>query len=133
MKTLIELRVFRFALVGGLVAVIYVSLYLAFLQLGLSRTLANGAAFGLAVVTQYLGQTLFTFRRSLSEAGQIARFATMIGFGFLTSALVTGWIGPAASAPEWAAAAAVAVILPVQNYLLMRLWVYAEALEVTEN
>ena len=115
----------RFAVVGAGVAALYVVLYLALLTAGLAQPVANAAAFTLAVVAQYLGQTLFTFQRPLASASQITRFLVMIGLGLAVSAAITGAVGPALGWANWASAIAVTLILPVQNYLFLRLWVYA--------
>lgn len=125
MRLLRDTRILRFALVGALTALSYVLLYLAFLAAGLIQPLANGIAFGLAVALQYLGQTRFTFRRPLGQPDQALRFAVMIGCGLMTSAVLTGLVAPALAMPHWVAAASVAGILPVQNYILMKLWVYS--------
>lgn len=117
-------QIIRFGIVGVTVAGLYVLLYLG-LQAVMAQAAANALAFGLAVLVQYVGQTLFTFRQKLAVPDQIGRFAAMIGLGLLVSALLTGLIGPALGWADWAAAAAVTVILPVQNYLFMTLWVYA--------
>lgn len=113
----------RFGLVGVSVAGVYILLYLA-LQAVMAQALANALAFGLAVALQYVGQTLFTFRKKLAVPDQIGRFAAMIGLGLAVSALITGLIGPALGWADWLAAATVTVILPVQNYFFMKLWVY---------
>lgn len=117
----------RFAIVGIAVALFYVLTYLALMAAGLSRPAANATAFLLAVAGQYVAQTLWTFRRPLGLPDQIVRFACTIGLGLLVSALLTGVIGPAMNWTDWMAAALVTVILPVQNYLFFRLWVFSKA------
>ncbi|PCJ07893.1 MAG: polysaccharide biosynthesis protein GtrA [Rhodobacteraceae bacterium] len=119
----------RFAIVGTVVAALYVLMYLAFLAMGLNQPLANLAAFLVAVTVQYFGQTWWTFRKPLGRPDQIVRFACTIGLGFLVSAGVTGVLGPALNWPDSVSAAVVAVVLPVQNYLIFRIWVFAEASE----
>lgn len=121
-----QARILRFATVGGAVAVLYVGLYVAFLTAGLPQAWANGAAFALAVCVQYVGQTWWTFRRPLAVPDQARRFACTVGFGFLTSGLITGLAGPALGLSDTLSAAIVAVVLPVQNYVIFRLWVFAD-------
>lgn len=115
----------RFAIVGASVAAIYAALYLGLLALGTAQAPANVLAFLIAVAVQYVGQAGFTFGAPLADGGQITRFALMIGLGLATSTLITAWMAPAAGAPDWAAALAVTLLLPVQNYLFMTLWVFA--------
>ncbi len=118
-------RISRFALVGVLIAGLYVVLYLAFLHVGMPRGAANVAAFGLAIAAQYSGQAAFTFQKDLADPAQMLRFGVMVGCGLITSALITGLVAPALALDDWFAAAAVAVILPVQNFVLMTLWVFS--------
>lgn len=120
-----RLRIIRFAVVGASVAALYVLLYLAFLYVGIAQGMANGLAFLIAVAVQYLGQAGFTFAAKLGDGAQMLRFGFMIGLGLITSALVTGLIGPALGWADWLAAVAVTLILPVQNYIVMTRWVFA--------
>lgn len=115
----------RFALVGIAVAALYVTLYLAFQRFGLGRGTANLAAFGLAVLVQYVAQARFTYRKPLAHAAQVLRFAVMIGAGLLTSALITSGLAPSIGISDALAAVLVAFVLPVQNFILMTLWVFS--------
>ena len=119
------MRPIRFATIGVIVALTYMGLYLALLSLGMGAFVANGIAFLLAVVLQYVAQAAFTFERPLADAAQIIRFAVMIGAGFGTSILITGPLATALSLPAWQAALAVTVLLPIQNYILLSIWVFA--------
>ncbi|NNE51438.1 MAG: GtrA family protein [Sulfitobacter sp.] len=123
----------RFALVGVGVAGLYVLAYLVLLHLGVAQALANALAFGLAVAVQYIGQAAFTFDRKLADSWQFLRFSVMIGLGFLTSALVTGWIGPHLGLSDGVSALMVTVILPLQNFILMSLWVFGRDPNQTEK
>ncbi|MEX0285248.1 MAG: GtrA family protein [Paracoccaceae bacterium] len=115
----------RFGIVGASVAALYVVLYLL-LKAVMAQGLANALAFLIAVGVQYVGQTVFTFNRPLAVPAQIGRFAAMIGCGLLISALITGGIGPQLGWPDWVAAVTVTIVLPAQNYLFMKLWVYSD-------
>ncbi|MEP2920157.1 MAG: GtrA family protein [Sulfitobacter sp.] len=117
-------RIIPFALIGVGIALLYVVVYLAFLRIGLVQSAANALAFGIAVTVQYVGQARFTFHRQLNDPRQILRFAIMIAAGFLTSAFITGGIAPYFMLAPWIAAVAVTLILPVQNFVLMTLWVF---------
>jgi len=122
---ILDYKCARFALIGAVTAASYVVMYPAFLAAGLPQVEANAAAFFLAIVLQYIGHTLFTFERRLVDRRQITKFAIMTGCGFAMSALVTGPFAQALGVPAWAAALAVALYLPVQNFILMTLWVFA--------
>lgn len=119
------LRLCRFGTVGVSVALLYVLLYWGQVTFGVVQGVANFVAFAVAVLVQYVAQTLWTFRRPLAVPDQAFRFSTTIGIGFGVSALITGWIGPSFGWADWQAAAVVAVVLPVQNYIIFRVWVYA--------
>ncbi|MBS1302065.1 GtrA family protein [Loktanella sp. SALINAS62] len=119
-------RVFSFAAVGIGVALLYVALYLGLLRVGLTQGTSNALAFGLVVLVQYGGQARFTFRRDLNDPRQMLRFSLMIFAGFATSALVTGVLAPSFQQQPWAAAVVVTLILPIQNFFLMTLWVFSK-------
>ncbi|MEO9631466.1 MAG: GtrA family protein [Sulfitobacter sp.] len=119
-------RICSFALVGGICAGIYVSLYLTLSYGGLVPEAANALAFGCAVLVQYVGQTRLTFRQKLNDTRQMVRFGLMITGGAVTSSLITGIAAPYFALPPWAAALIVTVILPIQNFLFMSLWVFAK-------
>ena len=117
---------FRFAIVGVGVAALYVAAYLLMLEFGLGKTLANLIAFAMAITVQYIGQAAFTFRKPLDDQTQMLRFISMIGAGFLSASAITGLIGPALSFSDMASAISVTLILPVQNFFIMKLWVFTQ-------
>ncbi len=119
-------RIMRFAIIGVAIAVLYMLLYLAFLQIGMSLMAANALAFGIAVAAQYAGQARYTFERQLADPAQVLRFGVMTGCGFATSALVTGLLAPMLGMDNWIAALVVMLVLPVQNFIIMALWVFAK-------
>ena len=129
---LLQHKLIRFAVIGAGVAGAYVLLYLGLLATGLPQAIANGLAFLLAVMLQYVGQAAFTFKQQLNDGAQIIRFAAMVALGFFTSALITGPVAAATGLADWIAAATVTVILPVQNFVFMKFWVFASPRSKTE-
>ena len=117
----------RFALVGTTVALVYVAGYLLLLEVGINQPLANALAYLIAILAQYLGQAAYTFDKPINDRTQIGRFIVMTGLGFLTAAAITGQIGPFLNASNWAAEVAVILILPIQNYIIMTLWVFSKS------
>ncbi len=115
----------RYAITGVTVAALYVLLYMGFQALGMARMPANAMAFGIAVAAQYLGQARFTYNRPIADPLQITRFGSMIGAGFVTSALITSFIAPKLGLADSVSAVAVALVLPVQNFIFMTLWVFS--------
>ncbi len=126
-------RIIRFALVGTTVAALYILLYAGFLALGLAQVLANALAFLMAVAVQYLGQAGFTFDAPWRDSAQALRFIAMIGLGLLTSALITGALGPALGWHTLISAAVVTLVLPVQNFVIMSRWVFSDRCEPMES
>lgn len=123
----------RFAIVGVVVAAVYIVLYLMLLAVGLRPVMANLVAFFLAIILQYVGQTVWTFQRPLAVPDQLGRFLVTIGIGFLTSSLITSILGPALGWENWTSAAIVTVVLPMQNYLFFRNWVFSDQNKYVEK
>lgn len=124
MRQLLDRSIVRFAIVGASVAGIYVLGYLALLEFGLAQPVANISAFLFAVLIQYFAQTIWTFRKSVKQARQAARFVVTITLGILVSSLMTGRVGPMLGWADWVSAGVVATILPIQNYIVFKVWVY---------
>ncbi len=116
----------RFCIVGALVAGLYMVLYLFFLAMDIAQPLANAVAFLIAVALQYVGQAKFSFGQKLRDGRQVLRFSVMIGLGLVTAAILTGVVAPTFNIPDWAAALSVMLVLPVQNFVLMALWVFSQ-------
>ncbi|MFY2826333.1 GtrA family protein [Ruegeria sp. MALMAid1280] len=119
-------RIFRFAVVGTGVAAYYMVTYLGLLHLLGSPWIANLLAFGSAILIQYVGQTAWTFGKPLAAPAQFGRFLCMIGVGLVVSSALTGIVGPRLGLPETVSAASVVVVLPILNFVILRLWVYRE-------
>ena len=114
----------RFALVGLGVAALYVVGFLLLLQLGMAKVPANVLAFALAVGVQYIAQAAFTFRKRLNDRSQMARFVCMVGAGLLSATAITSGFGPMLGLSDLSAAVLVTLVLPIQNFFLMKLWVF---------
>ncbi len=119
-------RIFRFAVVGTGVAAYYFVAYLGLLQVFSSPWIANLLAFGSAILIQYVGQTAWTFDKPVVAPGQFGRFLCMIAIGLVVSSMITGVLAPRLALAEPVAAGLVVVILPVINFVILRLWVYRE-------
>ena len=118
-------RILRYCAVGGVISAVYVLGYLGLRGLGLSEPLANGLAFGTAVTLQYLGHARVTFARKVRDPRQLLRFVVMIGAGFVVSTLITGPVAALFGLPDWLAALITTCWIPVQNLILMAVWVFA--------
>ena len=118
-------KVLRFCIVGAGVAGLYIGLYLTLLSIGMAQVWANALSFLIAVAVQYVGQAAFTFEKPLRDAKQMMRFGVMTGIGLLTASVITGLIGPLLHLSIFTSAVLVALFLPIQNYILMALWVFS--------
>ncbi|NRB01682.1 MAG: GtrA family protein [Rhodobacteraceae bacterium] len=119
-------EILRYAVVGTSVAIFYVLAYTGLTAVGLSLVVANAVAYGMAILVQYAGQAVYTFRRQFFDAAQASRFFVMTLCGYLAAALITSAIAPALGWPHVQAAVIVAVWIPLQNYIFMKIWVFAQ-------
>jgi putative flippase GtrA len=115
----------RFAIVGTLVAAVYFALFVLLARTSLSQLVVNAVAFCTAVALQYALQSKWTFRKDLADPAQIARFLGTIGIGLVLSSAISGGLGPALNWPATVTAAVVIVTLPISNFILFKLWVFA--------
>lgn len=115
----------RFALVGTTVALVYALGYNLLRWLTLGPALSSTLAYLLAITVQYIGHASFTFRKRARDGGQVLRFVLLNTLGLVVAvALTEGLTGPVA-APDWVASLAVVIVLPILNWFVMRLWVFA--------
>lgn len=120
-------RILRFGVVGIGNTVTYVGGYLLLRTMGLEEAVANCLAFACAVALQYVAHARYTFRTELRNPAQFTRFLTTIGAGLAVSTVITGPVAAVFALPDWLAATVVTIVLPVQNFILMSLWVYSRS------
>lgn len=120
-----ELEPVRFAIVGGLTALIFVVLVWAAAQAGIGSVLVTAGAYGAAIAFQYLGHAKFTFRRKAAEAFQAGRFLAVNALGLAFSVLLVDFAAPNLSMSRSVAAFAVIVTLPILNFFAFKLWAFA--------
>ena len=123
--TLSRPMILRYVAVGLTVSLVYMLGYMGWRAAGLPEIAANALAFVTAVVLQYVGHGRITFRRELADAGQAARFAIMIGAALLSSTLITGPLAWSFGLPDWLSSGLATIVMPIQNLVLMSLWVFA--------
>lgn len=117
-------RLIRFFTVGGGVALIYGGLFLGLRAVDVPVWLANGAAFAAGVLFQYVMHTKWTFRSTVWDGAQQARFGGVILFGFVFSYVVTTILAPVIGYGDQVSAALVIFVLPLFNFALYRFWVF---------
>lgn len=119
-------QILRFAIVGTATAAIYVAGY-NLLRLAdlVSPAIGAAIAYLAAISFQYVGHARFTFRKTAADIGQARRFlilnAAGLGFAMAITVALTSFI----ETPDWIASVTVVILLPILNWILMRLWVFA--------
>lgn len=116
----------RYGITGVTIALIYMGLFAAFKQ---TTSLQSGTAASLSLVisiaVQYFMHAGFTFKRSWKDATQARRFLITAGLGIALSQIVLNHAGPALGWPDLFSAASIMVLIPILNYVLYSLWVFA--------
>lgn len=120
-----RLEIVRFAVVGVVVAAVYFVLFVVLVQTPLSEFMANTVAFCIAVALQYALQSTWTFRKDMADTAQAGKFLATIGIGFCLSGAISAGLGPMLNWPPAVTALVVVVTLPVSNFILFKLWVFA--------
>jgi putative flippase GtrA len=125
-------RLMRFSAVGALATAIHIGLAMASVAyLGLSPTVANIVGFCGSFLFSYVGHFRFTFMVPGRYRDYIAKFAvsSAVSFGISTG---TVWLATSVFGIDYRPAMlALAVIVPLGNYLVNRFWVFIHPGEIT--
>lgn len=120
------LRFLRFLVVGGSTSFGYVIAVAVLVdRMGISEQYAAGIAYLLMFPVNFLGHKLFTYQSNQRPLPEGARFVAMHG---VTAAICAGimWIITAQlEATHWLGSAAIVLIAPAVNYIMMETWVFA--------
>ena len=115
----------RFAIVGGLAALVYLAVSVGAVELGFTenRGLAIGVGLALSFCVAYLGHHGFTYRRSARHDRYLPRFiGAQAVIGGLMIGLVFGLT--ALGVAYWLANAVIVVIWPLVNLAASDLWIF---------
>jgi len=116
----------RFAIIGSITAAIYLVGYNALRATDLASPVAAAViAYLVAILFQYLGHAWFTFQKPIADFRQSVRFVVLNGLGLILSVLITAGLSEGFDTPDWIISAVVVMLLPVFNWFMMRLWVFA--------
>jgi putative flippase GtrA len=120
-----SLRLSRFAAIGITSTTIYAALAFIFSHLGLTATGASVLAFLLAAIFSYAGHKYVTFVSGGRHAFELPRFLVLSVAGLavvsILPAFLTGMLGLPAAAPFLLAC----VVIPIVNYVVLGIWVFA--------
>lgn len=122
-----RMKLMRFGIVGTAVAALYIGSYVVLVAVGLTEFLANVSAVFIAVVFQYIAQTVWTFQNRIMIQSQAARFVFTIAVGLTISTAITTFIGPAFGWKEYFSATLVVIVSSLTNYVLFTFWVYRKS------
>lgn len=119
-------RLIRFALVGGANTAAYFILANALVYLiGVHRDLSAYLAYALILPFSFVGHRRFTFRSAGNAVSEWFRFCIMQG---VCLSIIAGVNAASKHYPDslsWVGFAAISFLIPVINFLMMQVWVFA--------
>ncbi|MCL9775444.1 GtrA family protein [Vibrio methylphosphonaticus] len=120
---LLQYRIVRFALTGGMATAIHLVVAFSFLHLIRDNVLlANIAGFSLAFIFSYFAQTLIVFKNKVNWGNALRFF--MVQFGAL---LVSQGISELFSdLNSYVRVVMVVVILPIVTYVIHKVWTFSD-------
>ena len=119
------LKLGRFGLVGGISTLLYMgSATLGVRWAGLPVQAANTLAICISGTWGYIGHYYLTFRADTAHGAGVARFLALFALGYGVSSVIVYLNERLGLAPE-IGSATVSVVLPVMNFVVMQLWVFA--------
>lgn len=119
---LLQHRIVRFALTGGLATIIHIAVAFSFLHLVAENVLlANITGFSLAFIFSYFAQTILVFKHKIN-VGNLVRFF-VVQFGALM--ISQGISELFADLNSYIRVLMVVVILPVVTYLIHKFWTFS--------
>ncbi|GMQ47941.1 GtrA family protein [Vibrio sp. 10N] len=127
---LLEYRLVRFALTGGMATAIHIVVAFSFIHLVKDNVLyANILGFSIAFMFSYFAQTVLVFRQEVNLRNALRFF--MVQFGALMisqaiSELFSDW-------NSYIRVLMVVVILPIITYLIHKVWTYSGSSESTPH
>jgi putative flippase GtrA len=95
-------------------------------QFALTPLVANFVGYGAAVLVSYLGNAYLTFQRSALRGRQFARYIAVSVLGLGLSQSITFIVTHLLGAPLAVALIPVVTLVPILNFVLSRLWAFAD-------
>jgi putative flippase GtrA len=124
------IQLFRYAIAGGVSALVYSAVFLALTTFYLGDRLATLAvfpAFAVSLGVSFLGHSRWSFAgHGTREKGvaQPARFAAVQATGLLLNIAFTFLITVMLRGPSWAALIPSLTVTPITTFLVHRFWVF---------
>jgi len=119
------LKLGRFGLVGAMSTLLYLGVSeLGVHWFGMPALAANTLAIFTSGTWGYVGHYYLTFRADTAHGTGLARFMVMFALGYGVSSAIV-FLNQFLGLPPEIGTATASVVLPVMNFFLMQLWVFA--------
>ena len=135
MRLSVELmRIARFGVVGvGATATHMATAVLCVELAGLSPELATTIGMGASMGVSYFGHQMFTFGVKADHRTYLPRFLVSTVIAYLLNVGLVALITEGLRQPYQLGLAVVAVVIPLSNYLIGRLWVFERGLAASRE
>lgn len=118
-------KILRFAIMGGIGAVLYIAITIALTSWGVRQVIASLVAQILTGVLFYLGHGLVTFGVDPSRPKTVMRFLIFAVGSLSANAALTAFLLHVAHMPSMVVVGILTIMVPVVNYFISRFWVFA--------
>ena len=115
----------RFGVVGAISTLLYLgAAELGVRWLGLPALVANTAAIFISGTWGYVGHYYVPFRADTAHGTGLARFLVLFALGYAVSSAIV-FVNQRLGLPPEIGTITASIILPVMNFIVMQLWVFA--------
>ncbi|KXF82730.1 GtrA family protein [Enterovibrio coralii] len=122
-ERLLQVRIFRFALTGGLASLTHIAVAFAVIHLWATNTLfANVVGFSCAFFLSYFLQSTFVFRQHLSLKNAL-RFFSVQFLALLISQIISEFFQ---NINPYLRVLIVVFLIPLVTYIIHKLWTFSE-------
>lgn len=118
-------QLLRFGIIGVCATITHaVALFLGVEVLGLSPVPANGAAFSLAVLVTFFGQSLWVFENLSFSGRRVTRFCLVAFTGLAANIAIMALTVGTLNLHYWIGFSAVITVVPAVTFVVSKLWVF---------
>jgi putative flippase GtrA len=123
------LRLFRFGLTGVVATTVYATVSLLAIEaFGAAPIAGSILGYATAIGVSFYGHSLFSFRVGLDHGTALRRFLVLAAASFVLSTMLMWLIADIMGLSPRIAVAVIAVVIPINNYVCNRFWVFREGL-----
>lgn len=117
-------QIARFGVSGAINTLVYIGCGKLLLAVGAGHALTGAIALLMASATGYVLHRLFSFKSKNEGSPEAARFAILVMANTLLSSAALPALARQAGLSDTAALMSVSLVLPVTNFLAMKLWIF---------